>query len=211
MAIEVAAGITALLGAAEAVNKVVKEAKPAIQKISSGMFGRAANEEAKAELDAAFTELEGHLRRVGELARLGEQQARLNQDVHRLLWDCERARAFMTENFDDASDRKRPGYESAWRIMDTIFDSIEKRDDLIASVQADSARWFDAADRQGVVDRVTDYAEAKNRASESVQNRAAITAQARIDAMCAALDKVTGALNRTMYDKVFHDLQLLGK
>lgn len=210
MAVEVAAGITALFGAAKAVNSALKEGKELVKEINSGMFGRGANEQAKQKLTLKLGELEQNLSLVGDLARLGEQQARLNQEVHRLLWDCERARAFMTENFADASDRERPGYESAWRIMDTIFDSIEKRDDLIASVQADSARWFDDVDRQGVVDRVTDYTEAKNRASESVQNRAAITAQARIDAMCTALDKVTGTLNRTMYDKIFDSLQTLG-
>jgi hypothetical protein len=190
------------------VNEILDQAKPLVANIRSGF--RAQNEEVQKQLSEQLKQLEQYIHAAGELAHLGEQQARLGQDVRELLWDCERAKTVLNENLDDCNDRSRPGYETCWRKIDTIFESIAKEGDLIDAVQADGLRWFDDVDRVQVMQRVNDYTQAQSGAAEAVSMRAAMAAQQRIDSMCRHLDQVSAALSRTMYDKIFHSLQTLG-
>lgn len=203
-----AAEITVLLGAAKAVNEVLEQAKPLVARIQSGF--RARNDEVQRQLTEQLKQLEQYIHAAGELAHLGEQQARLAQDVRELLWECERAKTVLGEKFDDCNDRDRAGYETCWRKIDTIFESVAKKGDLIDAVQADGLRWFDEVDRAQVLQRVNDYTQAQSGAAEAVAMRAAMAAQQRIDAMCRHLDQVSAALSRSMYDKIFHSLQRLG-
>lgn len=203
-----AAEITVLLGAAKAVNEILEQAKPLVAKIRSGF--RAQNEEVQKELSEHLRQLEQYIHAAGELAHLGEQQARLAQDVRELLWDCERAKTVLNENFGACNDRDQSGYETCWRKIYTIFESIAKEGDLIDAVQSDGLRWFDEVDRAQVMQRVNDFTQAQSAATEAVNMRAAMAAQQRIEAMCRHLDQVSAALSRSMYDKIFHSLQTLG-
>ena len=97
-------------------------AKPLVDRILSGF--RAQNDEVRKELAQQLEQLEGSIRAVGDLAYVGEEYGRMHEEVRGLLWDCERARAFLVENRDDCVTRANPGYEPCWRILDTIFDSL---------------------------------------------------------------------------------------
>lgn len=205
MAVEIAA----LIAAARGVSELLEQSKPLVAAIKDGFGG--GNKAAKEELAKKLDELQTNLRAAGELARMGEAYTRTQDEIRNLLWDCERAKAFLAENIDDCNNRESPKYESCWRLLDSIFDSIDKKRDPVRRALDDRARFYDAQDKAQIEQRLTDFALAYASIQESVRHRAAMDVRDRLATMIGHLDDVSDRLDNTMYDKILDSLQKLGQ
>jgi hypothetical protein len=205
MAVEIAA----LIAAARGVSELLEQSKPLVAAIKDGFGG--GNKAAKEELAKKLDELQTNLRAAGELARMGEAYTRTQDEIRSLLWDCERAKAFLAENMDDCNNRESPKYESCWRLLDSIFDSIDKKRDPIRRALDDRSRFYDAQDKAQIEQRLTDFALAYASIQESVRHRAAMDVRDRLATMIGHLDDVSDKLDDTMYDKILDSLQKLGQ
>lgn len=205
MAVEIAA----LIAAARGVSELLEQSKPLVAAIKDGFGG--GNKAAKEELAKKLDELQTNLRAAGELARMGEAYTRTQDEIRNLLWDCERAKAFLAENIDDCNNRESPKYESCWRLLDSIFESIDKKRDPIRRTLDDRSRFYDAQDKAQIEQRLTDFALAYASIQESVRHRAAMDVRDRLATMIGYLDDVSDKLDDTMYDKILDSLQKLGQ
>jgi hypothetical protein len=198
----------ALLGAARAATGVLKESRQLVQEIrSSGVFRK--NDEARTKLQEKLDELAQNLRDVGKLAQYGEAYTRRHEEVLELLWDSERARAFLKDNQDACNDSSHPEYTTAWRVLETIRESMDKRrDPALESLDA-SAAWYSDQDRIAMAERRQNLLRAFERASGSLRVKAGADARQQLDALIEQLEHVESALNRTLYDDIFHSLQEL--
>lgn len=205
MAVEIAA----LIAAARGVSELLEQSKPLVAAIKDGFGG--GNKAAKEELAKKLDELQTNLRAAGELARMGEAYTRTQDEIRNLLWDCERAKAFLAENIDDCNNRESPKYESCWRLLDSIFESIDKKRDPIRRTLDDRSLFYDAQDKAQIEQRLTDFALAYASIQESVRHRAAMDVRDRLATMIGYLDDVSDKLDDTMYDKILDSLQKLGQ
>lgn len=205
MAVEIAA----LIAAARGVSELLEQSKPLVAGIRDGFGG--GNKAAKEELTKKLDALQQNLRAAAELARMGEAYTRTQDEIRDLAWDCERAKAFLAENIDDCSDRNSPKYDSCWRVLDSIFESVGKKRDPVRRALDDRAQWYDREDKAQIEQRLTDFALLYERTAESVRHRAAMDVRDRIATMIGQLDEVSGRLDDTMYDKILDSLQKLGQ
>lgn len=205
MAVEIAA----LIAAARGVSELLEQSKPLVAGIRDGFGG--GNKAAKEALTKKLDALQQNLRAAGELARMGEAYTRTQEEIRDLLWDCERAKAFLAENIEDCTDRNSPKYESCWRLLNSIFESIGKKRDPVRRALDDRARWYDQADKAQIEQRLTDFALAYASILESVRHRAAMDVRDRLATMIGYLEEVSGRLDDTMYDKILDALQTLGQ
>jgi hypothetical protein len=205
MAVEIAA----LVAAARGVSELLEQSRPLVESIRDGWGG--GNKAAKEELAKKLDQLQQNLRAAAELARMGEEYTRMHEEIRSLLWDCERAKAFLGENMSDCGDRSSPKYDSCWRVLDSIFESVGKKRDPVRRALDDRAQWYDREDKAQIEQRLTDFALMYERAAESVRMRAAVDARDRIATMIGYLDDVSGRLDDTMYDKILDALQKLGQ
>lgn len=200
--------IVALLGAARAATEVLKESRQLVQEIrASGVFRK--NDEARKELQAKLDVLAQNLRDVGKLAQYGEDYTRRHEEILELLWDCERARAFLKENEAACNDGSHPDYVGAWRVLETIRESMDKRrDPALESLDA-QASWYSERERAQMEERRQNLVRAFERASEAIRVKAGSDARHQLDALIEQLEHVENALNRTLYDGIFQSLQEL--
>jgi hypothetical protein len=206
----VAAEVAILLSAAKAANELLKEAKPLVESISSNWRGRAANENAKRELQQKITDLGLRLREVGGLAERGDEYTRLHEEILELQWDCERALTFLTGSFPAASDSGNHAYHNAWDVLDTIFDSVAKRIDPVRRVREDTDSWYDEADSIRLRQHLMRWSDAYQQAVASVRAKAASNTRHELEEMVSELRDVEGLLRDTLYGKIFASLRLLG-
>jgi hypothetical protein len=200
--------IVALLGAARAATEVLKESRQLVQDIrSSGVFRK--NDEARQELQAKLDELAQNLRDVGKLAQYGEDYTRRHEEILELLWDSERARAFLKQNELACNDAGHPDYVGAWQVLEAIRESMDKRrDPALESLDA-QASWYSERERAQMDERRENLVRAFERASQAIRVKAGSDARHQLDALIEQLEHVENALNRTLYDDIFQSLQEL--
>ena len=203
MAVEIAA----LLSAAKVSAGLVKEAHGVVSEIRSGMLAK--NDEAKRRLDEKLVALQQSLRDAARLAQFGEEYAGVQQDVIELLWDAERAHAYLKESFAVARDSGDARYEDSWSMLGQLFESVERRREPIFRALDDRIAWLNDKDRGQIAQRLQECALAMERASQAVRTKAASDAETHLRRIVEELRRVQSSLNDTLRKGIFGSLEEL--
>jgi hypothetical protein len=204
MAIE----LSTLLTAAGSISPILKDMVPFVKTISSGIFFRR-NEEAKRQLTEKLQEIQQHLRNAGNLAQVAEMYSRTHENVLELLWLCRRAERFLSDNLDDFRNRSNASYAGNWKVLDTLFETIDSSRDAPRKAVLDRGEWYDATDKAQVELKLQEFTSAYERASVGVRSKAADELLPELRGMTRPLLDAENLLRSTVYDKILRSLQRL--
>jgi hypothetical protein len=178
-----------------------------VESIRSGPLS--GNAKTKQELEAKLSELAQSLQHAGSLAWVAAAYSRTNENVLDLLHRCQRADRFLRDNMDKLADGQNHGYQSAWQLMDNLFESISESRDVPRTAMLDRSRWYDEDDRAKIDLRLRDFSIAYERANQAVSVKAARDARRELQGMIEPLADVETLLEDTIYEKVLRTLQQL--
>ena len=203
MPVELAAAIAAV----EGVSSLVKASSELVARIGEGFFRR--ENGAKRELQEKLAELEESLDHGSDLARVAGAYLRVHEKVATLLHLCKRTDAVLRATVDDLEDDRSPAYDAAWRVMQTLFESIGDNRDVPRSVLLDRAEWYDVQDKAQIELRLNDFSFAYAAAADSVRSKLVRDARRDLETMVRSLEDVETLLRTTVYDKILRALEAL--
>jgi hypothetical protein len=200
--------LEAVLAGVSILRGVVKEALPLVEDIRSGLGAR--NNQAKKALTEKLGRVEASLGQVGELAKAAEAYGKSLENVLELLWLCQRAERLVHDNSQDFGKKTSPNYAASWRVLDTLFETIESRSEVPRKAIMGLSAWYDERDRAQMDLLLNDFTAAFERASLYTRRRDASDLAGELEDMVKPLQRADTLLRSTVYDKILPTLQSLG-
>lgn len=202
MAVEV----SALLGAGKTAVAVMAEAQKLVADLSqSGLFRRATK--GKDELQESLNHLRASLRDVGRLATLAQDYSTFQVEVLGLLGACQTVRRYARDNRAILLDPQHGEYQSAWRILELMYEQLAAKREPIFRVLDDRVRWFTEQDQAQIKQRLSDFALQYERAASSAEMHTARVEQ-DLEAMVEGLTRVEATIDAA-HEGVFEAIRQL--
>ena len=206
MALELAA----LIAAVEGVTLLIKGTTSAIQSIRSGKMARKEEEEAKQQLVGSLEQLQKNLQHTGELAQAAEEYFKALENVLELRSLCERAEGFLKDTLNECRNRDSANYAGNWRVLEAMFQTIDRNSHASRKVVLDCAEWYDQSDKDKIEIYLQQFTAAYERASAYARNNIADDLLHELRGMISSLQNAETLLRNTVYNKIMRTLQKLG-
>lgn len=193
--------------AATAAKAIATALRGVADTLKGGPLGGNAKEK-KAELDAQVQKMETTLDNVGTLARMGTAYAESQEDVLSLLFLCRRAEKVAGDYAEDCRDKSRPGHDTAWRVLETLFDSMDL--DVVHRVKNQRQAFYDQEDNIKITGWLDDFDKANAKRATSLRMRATDELRREMADMVEALDRTEALLKNTLYVRILKTLERVG-
>jgi hypothetical protein len=200
--------VTALVGAAKATTDLVKVAIETVDEIRSGF--RADNEAAKKKLAEQLAALKQSLHESGRLARFAERYVRTHEEILVLLDHVQRAQQLVGDNVDDFRDQSSARFESSWRVLETLFSSIDDSLRPVREAVFDRMDWFVPLDKGQIEPALSEFEGAYREARQSVRLKAGNDIRSGLDQMARPLQVAETLVRNTLFREILPGLQSLG-
>ena len=192
--------LVTLLASVGTLRKLVHEVSGLAGDIRGGMFGNA--DRVKDELAGKVQELDETMKQVGQLATVARAYLATHNNVVETLSLTRRAERVLRESMDDLRTGQGAVAEAAWRLVESIFDSIDESRDTAIKVMYDRQSWYDPQDRAQLDALFNESTLSFERARTGVRNRYAGDLNFHVQAMADQLLKAETLLRSTIDEKI---------
>jgi hypothetical protein len=200
--------LIALLGAAKGVTELVKTGDELLERIQSSFLTK--NDAAKQELRRRFAEIESRLKDVGSVSRVTELYFEAYENVSRLYLLSSKADAFIDANLPHLRNRNSPTYAGDWKLLEEMFDAIDRDRGKAKEVSMDVARWYSEADARSLTDKFNRFTSSYDSATSHLQTKKPVDIRPHVRTMTQELANVQVQLRNTI-DTILNDLQQIGR
>jgi hypothetical protein len=197
--------ITAITAAVKTTSELVKAVTALAGDIRSGL--RVDNEGTKERLTTELEALQVKLGQIGDLAVVAERYSRLHGDVAVLLDHVIRAERMISDEADAFRSKSNPRYAANWRVIESMFATIEAARGPIVDAVFNRISWFNEIDRAQIQPHLSAFDSDFRAAQQAMKLKAANDARANLEAMARPLEAAERLTSVTLYEEIFPALQ----